>query len=61
MNQRITLAKERFLADPSARIGEVAALCGYEDSNYFSRVFRSQTGVTPRDYGVKISMSGATC
>ncbi len=53
LQQRISLAKELLLADPSARIGEVAAECGFEDSNYFSRVFHSRTGVAPRDF-VKI-------
>lgn len=28
-------------------IGEVAARCGFEDSNYFSVVFTRETGVTP--------------
>lgn len=31
-------------------IGEVAAACGFEDSNYFSVVFNRAFGVAPRDY-----------
>lgn len=31
-------------------IGEVAALCGFEDSNYFSVVFNQSAGMAPRDY-----------
>jgi AraC family L-rhamnose operon transcriptional activator RhaR len=28
-------------------IGEVAARCGFDDSNYFSVVFTRETGLTP--------------
>ncbi|MGC6388396.1 HTH-type transcriptional activator RhaR [Ewingella sp. S1.OA.A_B6] len=31
-------------------IGEVAAKCGFDDSNYFSVVFNRACGVSPRDY-----------
>jgi len=31
-------------------IGEVAAECGFDDSNYFSVVFNRACGVSPRDY-----------
>jgi AraC family L-rhamnose operon regulatory protein RhaS len=32
------------------RVTEVAFRCGFSDSNYFSRRFRSVTGQSPRDY-----------
>lgn len=32
------------------RVSEVAMLCGFEDSNYFSVVFTRETGVTPRQW-----------
>jgi AraC-like DNA-binding protein len=32
------------------RITDVAARCGFEDSNYFSRQFRLVAGRTPREY-----------
>jgi AraC family L-rhamnose operon transcriptional activator RhaR/AraC family L-rhamnose operon regulatory protein RhaS len=35
----------------SARIAEIAAQCGFEDSNYFSRLFRAKTKMTPREFG----------
>ena len=50
LGQRIALAKEMLAEDPAARIGEVAARCGFDDSNYFSRVFRSRAGVAPREF-----------
>lgn len=31
-------------------IGEVAARCGFDDSNYFSVVFNQSFGVSPREY-----------
>jgi len=54
IRQRMASAKEMLLANPSARIGEVASHCGFEDSNYFSRVFRSRTGIAPRDFAAKV-------
>jgi AraC-like DNA-binding protein len=32
------------------RLSEVATRCGYEDVNYFFRVFKSKTGFTPTEY-----------
>ena len=31
-------------------VKEIAALCGYRDPNYFSRVFRAATGLSPSEY-----------
>ena len=48
----------------SMTISDVAAECGFDDSNYFSVVFSRACGVSPRDYrqrfigqGGKISLS----
>ncbi|WED24257.1 AraC family transcriptional regulator [Vibrio sp. JC009] len=32
------------------RLHEVATRCGYQDVNYFFRVFKSKTGLTPSEY-----------
>lgn len=29
---------------------EIAFACGYEDSKYFSRLFRQREGMSPRQY-----------
>lgn len=46
---RISKAKE-LLDAPSLNIGEVAALTGYQNPLYFSRIFRQSTGVSPLAY-----------
>lgn len=48
---RVQQASDRLLyGDPNRRIGEIAEECGFEDSNYFSRVFRKAYGLSPREY-----------
>ena len=39
-----------LLASPEISIGEIADLCGYSSANYFIRVFRSNTLLTPMKY-----------
>jgi AraC family L-rhamnose operon transcriptional activator RhaR/AraC family L-rhamnose operon regulatory protein RhaS len=39
-----------LLRQSSLSITEVAFSCGFSDSNYFSRRFRSAMGQSPRDY-----------
>ncbi|MCE5178854.1 MAG: response regulator [Porphyromonadaceae bacterium] len=41
---------KKILTTHNKTIGEVAAECGVYDVNYFSRVFKKQTGVTPSQY-----------
>ena len=45
-----TEAAKVLLCDPSLSIREVSERAGFCDRFYFSRVFRSQTGMTPTDY-----------
>lgn len=46
---RMEKAKE-MLANPEISIKEVSAMSGYADPNYFSRIFKKQTDMTPREY-----------
>ena len=46
---RINKAKE-LMADPALRIKEIAGLVGYDNVRYFTRVFKSLTGLTPNVY-----------
>lgn len=50
--ERIEIAK-KLLADSSVSIQEVSELCGYNNSKYFSVVFKKMTGETPRGYREK--------
>ena len=47
--RRIEKAKE-MLRDPEKSIKEVGSECGYVDPNYFSRIFKKSTGMTPTEY-----------
>lgn len=40
----------QLLKNQGYSIKEVCAMCGYSDSNYFSRVFKKYEGVTPSEY-----------
>ncbi|MGN0620156.1 MAG: AraC family transcriptional regulator [Ruminiclostridium sp.] len=47
----------KMLKNSAAPIAEIARSCGFTDPGYFSRIFKSNTGVLPSDYrkGKKIS------
>ncbi|MDF1569184.1 MAG: helix-turn-helix domain-containing protein [Spirochaetaceae bacterium] len=49
IHQRITRAAD-LLRETDERISQIGYDCGFEDSNYFSRMFRKETGLSPRDY-----------
>ena len=49
LTQRIEAAK-RLLLEGSYSLSDVAHMTGFEDSNYFSRVFKKRTGYTPTQY-----------
>ncbi|MEL6970089.1 MAG: response regulator, partial [Bacteroidota bacterium] len=42
-----------LLRNPELHIAEVAYRCGFNDPNYFSRVFHRKYGQSPRDYRMK--------
>lgn len=46
---RIKKAQQLLRTSPLS-IGEIAWNCGYDDHNYFSRVFRKHTGMSPVQY-----------
>lgn len=39
-----------YLTSTNLSITEIAALTGFNDSNYFSKVFRNQKGCSPTQY-----------
>ncbi len=46
---RIERSKE-LLAQGDMGVGEIADTCGYNNLSYFSKMFRSHTGLTPSEY-----------
>lgn len=44
-----------LLRDSTMRITEIAISCGFNDPNYFSRVFKKHTGLTPNQYRTSLS------
>ena len=49
------LRAEELLHDNAFAISEVASLVGYPDNNYFSKVFKKKTGLTPSRYRLTAS------
>lgn len=47
---RIEKAKALLKADPPMLLKDIAAIVGYEDANYFSRLFKKKTGLWPTEY-----------
>lgn len=47
---RMSKAIQLLNANPDEKIYKIAELCGYEDSIYFTRVFKKNIGQTPTDY-----------
>ncbi|MEC5143931.1 AraC family transcriptional regulator [Chitinophaga sp. 212800010-3] len=55
--ERLKLAKQ-LLADKKNSISQVSAQCGFNDTNYFIRLFKSAEGVTPGMYQAGITNWG---
>jgi two-component system response regulator YesN len=49
-NVRIEKAQEFLRDEPAAQIQEVADKTGFKDPNYFAKIFKKHTGVSPREY-----------
>ena len=47
--QKINYAKY-LLIDSGYSVGEISACCGYNDSNYFSYIFKKHIGISPTQY-----------
>ena len=55
-DRRLELAKQ-VLGDLTLNIADVARKVGYDDAGYFARRFRQKTGVTPREWRRRLSIS----
>lgn len=44
----------QLLKDPKWKLYQIAAMVGFEDANYFAKIFKKKKGVTPSEYREKI-------
>ena len=51
-NTRINRAKE-MLSDTNLSISDIAERAGFSDQNYFCRIFKKKTGISPKQYSTK--------
>jgi AraC-like DNA-binding protein len=49
LNEKIKYAK-KLLCNPNLNVSEVSYATGFEDANYFIRLFKKYEGVTPKQY-----------
>jgi len=49
LNEKIKFAK-KLLSNPNIQVNEVSYATGFEDCNYFIRLFKKYEGVTPKQY-----------
>ena len=40
----------QLLANTDKKVIEIAQICGYSDMKFFNRIFKEQTGATPREF-----------
>lgn len=52
INLRVNMAKE-LLCSSSLTLSQISDACGYEDYNFFAKVFKSAVGVSPKQYRTK--------
>jgi len=48
--KRIGAARALLHTEPGKNINEIAFECGYADPGYFRRMFKRNTGLTPREF-----------
>ena len=54
-NKRMDYARE-ILKDSRDNIKKISKMVGYEDPNYFCRIFKKENGMSPRQYRLKLNV-----
>ncbi|HEY5583574.1 MAG TPA: helix-turn-helix domain-containing protein, partial [Ruminiclostridium sp.] len=49
-NLRINEAKRLMREQPGMLLKDIAEIVGYQDQHYFSRIFKSITGIAPSEF-----------
>ncbi|MNE76734.1 HTH-type transcriptional regulator YesS [compost metagenome] len=52
---RINKAK-LLLQNPNLKLSQISEMVGFHDVKYFSKVFKKQVGVTPKDYRTQVTL-----
>ena len=50
LNQVRIEESKKLLCDPGIRLADIAAMCGFEDQSYFTKVFKNAVGLSPKKY-----------
>lgn len=50
---RIGQAKELMLSDPQLKLNRIASEVGYSDAHYFSKIFKKELNISPREFREK--------
>jgi AraC family transcriptional regulator, transcriptional activator of pobA len=53
IQERVVLEAKRLLIYSKSTVSDVAFSLGFEDVSYFNRFFKSQSGITPKEFRVK--------
>lgn len=50
LNMHRILVAKNLLSDKGKKVSEIALICGFSSSEYFTRVFKKSIGLTPNEY-----------
>jgi two-component system response regulator YesN len=51
----------RLLYDENVKISDIATALGYQDQNYFARLFKKTKGMSPTDYRIMLQKKAQLC
>jgi len=55
VEEKIVKEAKKILTQSREQVKQIAWQLGYEDQYYFSRIFKKQTGISPREYRKRFS------